>query len=587
MYARMTDVLHTHEPTDPPQPAGTSGNERSAAPAGLHNIARYLPQMAQERPQQAAVISASGRDRQGQARYTRLSYAELNRASDAYAWGLSAYGLRQGMRVLLLVRPGLPLISLTLALLKLGCVIILIDPAMGIENLRRCIAECEPTALIGIERAQLARLIFRRTFRTVQHAITVGRRWGWGGPTLDELSIDLQTPFPLATVQPHDSALILFTTGSTGPPKAVPYTHAMLEAQVALIRDCYAVAAGEVDLVAFPLFALFDIALGVTAAIPAIDPTRPAACNPARIVELINDQRVTISFGSPAIWERVAHYCSVHKLSMPSLRRVLMAGAPVPLKLHQQLRPLLASDGDTHTPYGATEALPITSISGSELLQVTAERNDITAGTCVGGPVPGITLRIIPISDAPIASWDESLALPPYTIGEIVVQGPTVTTMYVNRPAATAAAKIPAGDNVWHRMGDLGYLDAAGRLWFYGRKSHRVQLADRCLYTEPCEQIFNQHPAVRRSALVGVPQAAGAMLPVIVIEPLAGQMPRSRAARAQLIAELRELGAQQPMTAMIATFLFHPAFPVDVRHNAKIFRERLALWATRQLATHR
>jgi olefin beta-lactone synthetase len=292
-------------------------------------------------------------------------------------------------------------------------------------------------------------------------------------------------------------------------------------------------------------------------------------------------------------------------LRLPGLRRVLMAGAPVPAHLHERFRCILDPAADTHTPYGATEALPVSSISGRDVLAARTEHPSPTAGTCVGRAAPAMELRIIAISDAPIAHWDDSLALPPGQVGEICVRGPTVTKAYMARPESTALAKIADGASIWHRMGDLGYLDDQGRLWFYGRKSQRVHTAEGTLYTEPVELIFNQHPAVFRSALVGVPQEAGGRrqeagdrdqetrrpgdqetrrpgdktIPVVIVELRPGQVLRSRDARTRLLAELRELGAAYTMTAGINTFLIHPAFPVDIRHNAKIFREQLAVWA--------
>jgi acyl-CoA synthetase (AMP-forming)/AMP-acid ligase II len=317
---------------------------------------------------------------------------------------------------------------------------------------------------------------------------------------------------------------------------------------------------------------------------------------------------VTSTFGSPAIWARVTEYCLAQGVTLPTLRRVLMAGAPVPTYLHERFRQILSPDADTHTPYGATEALPIASASGRAILAAHAEHSDPTAGTCVGKPAPGVELRIIGITDAPIAQWDERLVLPLGQIGEICVKGAAVTKTYINRPASTAAAKIADGAAIWHRMGDLGYLDAEGRIWFYGRKTHRVETANGPLYTEPVERVFNQHPAVARSALVGVRAggrrqeagvlnglqlAAGAptqssalqgadpspQRPIVIVEPKDPALLKDATRRAALIAELRELGARYPMTAGIVDFMLHPSFPVDIRHNAKIFREQLAVWA--------
>lgn len=556
------------------------------------NIARHLPQMARERPEQTAIVKGEGHDRAGRPIYRRLSFAELNRVSDRYAWGLSASGIGRGTRVLSMVPAGIPLVSLTFALMKVGAVPILIDPAMGRRNLVQCIEECAPEAMVGVPRAQIAAMLFRGAFRTVRRRVHVGSRLlPLGDVNLADLSVPINADYPVEQVTADDPAAIIFTTGSTGVPKGVLYEHGMFEAQIRLLHQMFQIEPGEVEMPAFPLFALFNVALGCTSAIPPIDPTRPAACDPAAVIQFVHDQRVTSTFGSPAIWRNVTGYCLEHAVKLPTLRRVLMAGAPVPADLHARFRRILPDDGDTHTPYGATEALPIASISGREVLAAIAEREaDPTAGTCVGRAAPEVTLRIIAISDEPIAHWDERLTLPPLEVGEIVVRGPSVTKTYVSRPRSTALAKIQDGDAIWHRMGDLGYLDAQGRLWFYGRKSQRVITAHATLYTEPVELVFNQHSAVARSALVGLPRVDGGRWtldggtsticrPVVIIEPKDKALLRDRAGRERLFAELRELGAGHTMTAGLGDFLLHPAFPVDIRHNAKIFREQLATWA--------
>jgi acyl-CoA synthetase (AMP-forming)/AMP-acid ligase II len=239
---------------------------------------------------------------------------------------------------------------------------------------------------------------------------------------------------------------------------------------------------------------------------------------------------------------------------------------------------MLTPGAEIQTPYGATEALPVACITGSEVLSQTAALTAEGRGICVGKPWPGMQVRIIRISDEPIPAWSEALCVPAGQVGEIVAKGPVVTREYFRRPEATALAKIPESDGtVRHRMGDLGYLDEAGRLWFCGRKSHRVNALPETLFTIPCEGIFNQNPWVRRTALVGV-AAGNAQIPVLCVELESG------ADKDHVRRELLATAQHFAHTRRIQTVLFHPGFPVDVRHNAKIFREKLAAWARKMLA---
>jgi acyl-CoA synthetase (AMP-forming)/AMP-acid ligase II len=313
-----------------------------------------------------------------------------------------------------------------------------------------------------------------------------------------------------------------------------------------------------------------------------MDPTKPAKVDPKKIIEAVENHGVTNSFGSPALWGRVAEYCLKHKIGLPSIKRLLMAGATVPETVLKNLKAVLSPDADTFTPYGATEALPVASISGNERLSTTEEESRHGAGTCVGKPLEGITVRIIEITDAPIPAWDENLVKGQGRIGEIVVKGDVVTHEYFGMKEATELAKIPEGNAVWHRMGDIGYIDKQGRVWFCGRKAHRVVTKDRILFSVPCEAIFNRHEKVFRSALVGV-GAANDKRPVIIIEPHKGTWPKYFWERRRLVKELLEMGGRFEHTKEIKDVLFHKSFPVDIRHNVKISREKLAAWVESRL----
>ncbi|MCJ7797137.1 MAG: AMP-binding protein, partial [Thermoleophilia bacterium] len=310
-------------------------------------------------------------------------------------------------------------------------------------------------------------------------------------------------------------------------------------------------------------------------------PTKPGSADPARVAEALRTHACTSLYGSPALLENLARWGRETGATLPTLRRVITAGAPVRPALLDGLRALLPEDARIHTPSGATEVLPVSSIDSHEILATTRHLSEAGAGTCVGRPMDGLDVVIVRITDEPLATWSDATPLADGQIGEIAVKGPNVTKEYFRQPEATRFGKIAdARDGgVWHRMGDVGYFDGEGRLWFCGRMAHRVETGEATLFSIPCETIFNRHPRVRRSALVGVGER-GRQRPVIVIELRRGDPGGGREA---LTAELLALGAADPRTACIRTVLYHPGFPVDIRHNAKIRREELAAWAERRL----
>jgi acyl-CoA synthetase (AMP-forming)/AMP-acid ligase II len=539
--------------------------------------------MARLQPSRPAVICARGRDASGAVAYQQLSFRELEDASNQIALALQGAGIRRGVRTALMVPPGLDFFCLTFALFKAGAVPVLIDPGIGIGNLGGCLAHAQPEAFIGVPKAHAARTLLGWARASIRINVTVGRKWFWGGHTLRELRgrVPAGASFSACEPAPDETAAILFTSGGTGTPKGAVYTHEIFNAQVAHIRGLYGIEPGETDLATFPLFALFGPALGMTAVVPEMDASRPARADPANIVGAILKFGITNMFGSPALLDRAGRYGEAQGLKLPTLRRVISAGAPVSARVLERFAALLPRGAQVFTPYGATECLPVASIGSDEILGETRQHSDRGAGICVGRPVAGLTARVIRISDEPIALWDDALELPAGEIGEIAVKAAHATRSYFNLPAATALAKIqdPAGGGFYHRMGDVGYFDARGRLWFCGRKAHRVVTPQGTRYTDPCEGIFNASPRVLRTALVGV-QRNGATEPVLCVELEAGARHASKEA---IRAELRALASQNELTRHIDTFLFHPAFPVDVRHNAKIYRDKLALWASRQL----
>ncbi len=507
----------------------------------------------------------------------KLTVGELDQLSERCASGLAAQGVGPGTRTVLMVSPGIEFMVLTFGLIKTGAVLVVVDPGMGWDNLKTCLDEAAPEAFVGIPKAHLGRVLFRWGSSTIRVRISVGgfRLPGWV-PYEKLIRPGGQTAGKTVPRDPDEMAAIVFTSGSTGIPKGVVYTRRMFAAQARLLQSHFGIAPGEVDLATFPLFALYDPLMGVTAVFPEMDFTKPGEADPQKIADAVLATHVTHLFGSPALLDKLGRHGETHGLRFPAVRRVLSAGAPVPGHVLKRVGAMLSGGAQIHTPYGATEALPVCSITGPEVLGLESAGK----GVCIGRPLEGVQLAIIRITDEPMLTWSDNLRVPDGEIGELVVWGDNVSTSYWRRPVANSLAKIHTTQGeIRHRMGDLGFLDDIGRVWFCGRKSQRVITQFGTLFTIPCESVFNQHPKIRRTALIGV-GCPPMQRPVLCVELVnKTEPPETERLREELLA----LGARYPVTESIKEILFHPIFPVDVRHNAKIFREKLVAWAEGQL----
>lgn len=533
------------------------------------NVAVRLAHFAAESPNRPAVIA--GRD--------RVSFLALDEGSARLGAGLEAAGITRGTRVALMVPPGIDFYALTFALFRIGAVPVLIDPGMGFSGIGRCLEEARPEAFIGSAKAHLARVLGGWGRDTLKVLVSAGLPWPgalWAASLGKTGAGNLHAP---VLPSPGETAAILFTSGSTGAPKGAVYTHEIFSSQIELLQKLFSIEPGEASVPTFPLFGLFDVALGLTALIPRMDFTRPADVDPREIIRLVGEHGAAQLFGSPALLDTVGRYAEREGVKLPSLKRVISAGAPVSSRILARFSALLTPQTEIFTPYGATEALPVCLIGSREILTETAALSAQGSGTCVGRLVPGVEARLIEIGDEPIAEWSNELLVLNGEVGELVVKGPVVTAGYEARPKDNALSKIKTSDGFYHRMGDLARRDAQGRYWFCGRKSQRVRTAQGDLFTDVCEGIFNAHPQVRRTALVGV-GAPGAQVPVLCVE----LEEEARRHRVRIRGELLKLAQEHEATRAIGRVLFHDAFPVDIRHNAKIFREKLAVWAAHKLS---
>ncbi len=561
----------------------TSGKSHNA------NLCRHLAQAAKTTPNALAV--AVQKNHRGKLHYHEIDFVSLHQYSDNIANALNAYGLKSGMKAVLIVTPSIDYFALTFALFKAGIVPILVDPGMGIKNLKQCFVESQPDAFIGIPKAHIGRMLFGWGKSSVNTLLTVG-----GSPLLAKLvggisltallkrhASDQTKAYDMVKLSDDEMSAILFTSGSTGKPKGVVYSHKMFEAQITTLKDDYAIKPGERDLATFPLFSLFGPALGMASIVPDMDASKPIKANPQFIFAAIEKYQCSNLFANPALIE-VLGKAGTNKgseVKLNCLKRVISAGAPATLPSIERFIRLLNNEVPVLTSYGATESLPLTKIASQDLLASTAT-TDNGGGICVGKPVNGVDINIIEITEDAVETWHEKLALPINTIGEIVVKGDMVSQQYYHRELATKLAKIQDDNDVRHRMGDLGYLDEHGLLWMCGRKAHRVESETNTFFSIPCERIFNLHELVKRTALVGV-KINHKTLPLLCIELTDEAKNDKQFDESVLLAQLKVIALSNKQTCAISHFLLHENFPVDIRHNAKIFREKLAIWAQGEL----
>jgi acyl-CoA synthetase (AMP-forming)/AMP-acid ligase II len=536
------------------------------------NIANRISETSKRIPEKKSVVF-SERQSDGSYKYPFYTFKQFEERSNQFANKFTKAGIVPGMRVLLFVRPCLDFSIITFALFKIGAIPVLIDPGMGIKNLLTSIKQVRPEGMISVGLVHWIRRLRPSFFKSIKIKLSL-QNVGFSTLSIYEGLENEDKSFPIYPAKDEDFSAILFTSGGTGIPKGVLYTHGILNAQTTALQKMFSLDESQSDLPGFPLFALFTLAMGMTSVVPDMDPTKPALCDPKKLVQNILDNQITFVAGSPSIWEKVGKYCLENKIKLPSVKQVVMFGAPVRSSIHEMFQKILVN-GDTFTPYGATESLPISLISGSDILGIKSQQTNSGAGTCVGKAVPGIEIKIIKTSDIPELHLSE---LKNEEIGEIVVSGLQVTHGYFEMSAENLKSKIIENGKTWHRVGDMGYLDHDQNLWFLGRKTHRVVVNESTThYPIRVEAIFNQHPEIKRTALIQILKN-GIVSPALVIEMFDGQ----KNMESKFLDNLKLLARSSQHTQMIQDFYLHPAFPVDVRHNIKIDRTKLSVWAQNQ-----
>ncbi|MDX6318120.1 MAG: cis-3-alkyl-4-acyloxetan-2-one decarboxylase / olefin beta-lactone synthetase [Nocardioidaceae bacterium] len=503
-----------------------------------------------------------------------VSWDLLDRRVREIAAGLVATGVRRGERVALLVPPSADLTAAVYAVWRAGAVIVVADKGLGVRAMGRALRGARVDHVIATAQGLAAARAMRLPGRRIAAGAAPGpllRALGAGMTLSDLARIGRSAPEPPATPA-DDACAVVFTSGATGPPKGVVYRHRQVQAQLELVRSTYALTDDDRLVAAFAPFSLFGPALGIGSAVPDMDVTAPGTLTAVALADAVQAIDATVVFASPAALRNVVATAgtlsAAQRTALARVRLLMSAGAPVPIGLLQALSDLLPN-ADARTPYGMTEALPVTDVSLNELLAAGEGE-----GVCVGRPLPGVEVAVSALSESGQATGD--LTSDPGVSGEICVRAPHVKDRY-DALWATQRASSRDGPG-WHRTGDVGHLDTERRLWVEGRLEHVITTASGVVTPVGVEQRVEGLAQVRAAAAVGV-GPAGTQQVVVVVVPFSEPSRWSSVAPLDLSDTVRRAAGVE-----VAAVLVVRELPVDIRHASKVDRRKLALWASRVLA---
>ena len=499
-----------------------------------------------------------------------VSWRRLAQAVQDLAAGLNAVGVAPADRVALLIPPGADLTAVLYACWRAGAIPVIADAGLGLHGLRRALRGANVQHVIGIPRGLGAARAMRLRGTVVSvGAIPPGARAALGVDySLVELSrIGRGRPLPTAPSQ-HAEAAVLFTSGATGPAKGVVYRHSQLQAQRDLIERAFGVTTDDRLVAAFAPFALFGPALGIPSVVPDMNVTEPGTLTARALAEAVATMDATLVFAAPAALRNIVRTApslrSRHRAALGTVRLLISAGAPVASDLLRHAAELMGGCV-AHTPYGMTEALPVCDVTLDEI-----EAAGLGNGVLVGGPLPGVQVALSSLSE--VGEAVGALTDEPDVTGEICVRAPHVIDHY---DQLWFTQRESARDSGWHRTGDVGHLDADGRLWVEGRLAHLIKTPNGPVTPVGIEQSVERLDGVTLAAAVGVGPVAGQVVVVVL------QAPQARPGPATVDLTDRVRAA---VTTDVAAVLVVRELPVDIRHNSKIDRDRVSQWAARVLS---
>ncbi len=505
------------------------------------NLFTLLEQQAIARPTATAIIEGHNK---------RTSFANLVQRSAQGAAFLEEYGLKKGDAVLLFCPMSAELYIILGSLWRLGLLALFIEPSATTKQFQQCCDLCKPKAMIapGLAFTLLGR---SPSLRRIPHKFTLdmpfptGHIW-WA-------SRCWQPSSKIVDCDPEHPALLTFTSGSTGNPKAAVRSHDFLLRQYQLLAKYLNPKPQHIELTHLPIFALVNLAAGRTTLIPQGKLRKPAAIAPKPILRQIQRKQPDSILASPAFLERLLDECQRQNWTLMSVRQIYSGGAPIMPRLLRRLQHFMPA-ASIHILYGSTEAEPISILPHAQ--QYTSSN---PKGLCVGQPIPDIKVKILPLKNSTTSYspyWFKAICLAPHQVGEIVVAGDHVLNSYL-QGAGDRHTKIRVSETIWHRTGDAGYLDENNHLWLVGRCSECLDSGGSQLYPFVLETSLQQHPKVKRAAAI---HHAGKNH--IFIESVTRQTRPQAEELQNLLPQSHEIH-------------FVKRMPVDRRHNGKILYRRL------------
>jgi olefin beta-lactone synthetase len=506
-----------------------------------------------------------------------ITYGAFADGMDAMAGGLYDLGVRAGDRVIVFLPMGVLMYTAMFAVQKLGAMAVFLDSWARRAHLGASAACVKPTAMIS-HRAAFDLVRTMPEFQSLRHAVIAGPGRDAARETQLETLLASATRPPTAAVASEDTALITFTTGSSGAPKGANRTHRFLCAQHEALTEVVPYTPADADMPAFPIFSLNNLASGVTTLLPAVDLAQPSERDAAAMANQILNEPATCATLAPAMLRHLAGFCAAHGLTLPSLRRVVTGGAAIS-RDNVRAFTAIAPQTDLWVLYGSTEVEPMAHIEARAMLaaDTAADADLVDEGVNVGRIHDGLRYKFIRIAREPIALDEQGwtpIELPPGAIGEFIVSGDHVCRDYYNNEEAFQKAKIVDADGcVWHRTGDLARLDEAGNLWIVGRIHNAIERDGQYLFPVRAEVLLNRLPFVERGAFLGMPHPTlgAAAVAVVTLRPDGDD-------RAAVAREIRRVFQKNgiPLDAVYQV----DEIPMDPRHHSKVeydlLRERIA-----------